>query len=433
MDHTNYEEQLAWYENTVKPYTVRPISIKTRVWHASATKTPPSTNQPKLARSSGSIVQEYTGSSLAIILVFMIIDAKDGNRVILPTVSHEPSKPTHVDENVEQHAIWTTNMETDSEEQENSALLPEAGQAAIGASSYVGCSKPSDEQLIDLSASSQEPLMSNSVAELRIRSPLLRTMSEDTMYFDAANDWESEISAPATAIDTDYSSNISSHSIPQQRTIEERLLLFNQKTFIPNQLESIYADLKKQDILLVMPSGPARDMCYLLPSTLVQTPSHLITIVIATSYASLLEKDTNPTYNSDHVKSAFVSRFQVTREHWIPLSQFQQAILDTTTHKSMIFLLAFEDFSKCKAAIQHLHQCNRLARIVLEDAHCFSQWGTDFHFGYLKIAEKLRGMCPNTPITALTAISNERVLADIMNNLQMPESTTRVFKRSILL
>lgn len=253
------------------------------------------------------------------------------------------------------------------------------------------------------------------------------------MYFDATNEWESEISALATITESEHNnSNIPSH-IPQQQTIEERLSLFNQKTFIPNQLESIHADLNKQDILLVMPSGPARDMCYLLPPTL-QTPSHLMTVVIVASYASLQEKEANPAFNSDHIQSAFVTRFRVSKKHWMPLLQFRQAILNTTTvRKSMVFLLTFDDFSKCKLIVQQLHQCNRLARIVLEDAHCFSQWGTDFHFGYLKIAEKLRDMCPNTPITALTAISNERVLADIMNSVQMPESTTRVFKRSILL
>lgn len=36
--NTNYKEQLAWYESTVKPYAVTPIATKTRVWHASATK-----------------------------------------------------------------------------------------------------------------------------------------------------------------------------------------------------------------------------------------------------------------------------------------------------------------------------------------------------------------------------------------------------------
>ena len=37
---TNYKEQLAWYESTVKPYAVTPIATKTRVWHASAAKFP---------------------------------------------------------------------------------------------------------------------------------------------------------------------------------------------------------------------------------------------------------------------------------------------------------------------------------------------------------------------------------------------------------
>ncbi|EPB88888.1 hypothetical protein HMPREF1544_04278 [Mucor circinelloides 1006PhL] len=336
----------------------------------------------------------------------MTLGLNDENTAI-QSARNDPSEAQ-----VEQPAIWTTNMEPDDNEQENGSSLLEF-QTTVDVENNLLNSKQSDRQLIDPIVSSQEPIISDSVTELRIRSPILRTMSEDTVYFDAANEWDSEISIPTTAIESDYNSNISSN-IPQQRIIEERLSLFNQKAFIPNQLEYIHADLRKQDIVLVMPSGPARDMCYLLPLTL-QKHSHLITIVLVTSYASLQEKDANLSFNSDYIQSAF-------------------AILDTAVvPKSMVYLLSFDDFHKCKSSIKQMHQCNRLARIVLEDAHCFSQWGTEFHFGYLKIAEKLRSMYPNTPITALTAISNERVLADIMNSLQLPEGSTRVFKRSILL
>ncbi|CAO0797999.1 unnamed protein product [Mucor circinelloides] len=355
----------------------------------------------------------------------MTLGLNDENTAI-QSARNEPSEAQ-----VEQPAIWTTNMEPDDNEQENGFSLLEF-QTTVDVENNLLNSKQSDRQLIDPIVSSQEPIISDSVTELRIRSPILRTMSEDTVYFDAANEWDSEISIPTTAIESDYNSNISSN-IPQQRIIEERLSLFNQKAFIPNQLEYIHADLRKQDIVLVMPSGPARDMCYLLPLTL-QKHSHLITIVLVTSYASLQEKDANLSFNSDYIQSAFVSRLRVSRRGWMPSLQFRQAILDTAVvPKSMVYLLSFDDFHKCKSSIKQMHQCNRLARIVLEDAHCFSQWGTEFHFGYLKIAEKLRSMYPNTPITALTAISNERVLADIMNSLQLPEGSTRVFKRSILL
>lgn len=262
-------------------------------------------------------------------------------------------------------------------------------------------------------------------------------MSEDTVYFDASNDWESEISFPMS-IESDNSSKASSSIvtiIPQHQLIEERLGLFNQKAFIANQLESIYADIKNQDILLIMPSGPARDMCYLLPLTL-QQPANLITIVIVPSHGVLLEKNTNPFYNSQYIQASFITRLRGSRRNWLSSLKLGQTILGTQQRNDMkptVYLMTFDDFTKCKTDLQQLYKDKRIARLILEDAHCLSQWGSDFHFGYLKLAEKLRRLFPDTPITALTAIPNERVHIDIMNNLQLQRTTTQVFKRSILL
>ncbi|KAK4515184.1 mitochondrial matrix iron-sulfur protein [Mucor velutinosus] len=141
---TNYKEQLIWYENTVKPYAVRPISVKTRVWHASATKVPSPSKQLKLARSSR--------------------NSNDNNKA-LPTARLEPSKPTRDEASAEQFAIWTTNMETDNEEQESCSSLLKF-QTTIDADSNLKSSKQSDKHLIDLNASNQKPIISDSVAEV---------------------------------------------------------------------------------------------------------------------------------------------------------------------------------------------------------------------------------------------------------------------------
>ncbi|KAI8644310.1 hypothetical protein BD408DRAFT_430718 [Parasitella parasitica] len=417
--NTNYKEQLTWYENTVKPYAVTPIAIKTRVWHASATKP---YEQPKLARSSENYEKDDSNRTVR-------------NRALKEQEAHNP-------------CVWATNMEADGKGKLSTLLEFDTRSVVDKEPETI----PSEEkQPAGVDADHQKSGFMDPVAKLRIRhmklsnrekipngalnspsrSSVTRAMSEDAFYFDASNEWESETSFPTSA-DPNPDDSDKTFIVPQQQRIEERLALFHQKAFMANQLDSIYAHLDNENLLIVMPSGPARDMCYLLPATLQHNP-FLVTIVIVPSLSSLLAKETNPSFNLEQVQSYFVTRFRnLKRNWWIPTVEFKQTIVQAL-QKPTVYLMTFDDFSKCTLDIKQLHQNGRITRFVLEDAHCVSQWGTDFHFGYLRAAEKITSIYPNTPITALTAVSNERVLLDIVNNLQLQYGSTRVFKRSILL
>ena len=70
----------------------------------------------------------------------------------------------------------------------------------------------------------------------------------------------------------------------------------------------------------------------------------------------------------------------------------------------------------------------RVSLIVVDEAHCISQWGYDFRPSYLKVAA-LRGIVgENVPVLALTASATPEVTADIMRCLHFKEP--RVFARS---
>lgn len=60
---------------------------------------------------------------------------------------------------------------------------------------------------------------------------------------------------------------------------------------------------------------------------------------------------------------------------------------------------------------------NRVGLLVVDEAHCISDWGHDFRPDYRRLVNVLRRMPPNLPILGTTATANNRVLNDIRSQL----------------
>ena len=61
-----------------------------------------------------------------------------------------------------------------------------------------------------------------------------------------------------------------------------------------------------------------------------------------------------------------------------------------------------------------LGQCGLL---VIDEAHCVSDWGFDFRPDYQRLTRTLLALAPGTPVLATTATANERVTADVAAQL----------------
>src|SRR3712207_885897 len=59
----------------------------------------------------------------------------------------------------------------------------------------------------------------------------------------------------------------------------------------------------------------------------------------------------------------------------------------------------------------------RSGLVVVDEAHCISDWGHDFRPDYRRIRDLLAGLPPGTPVLATTATANARVTADVAEQL----------------
>ena len=76
--------------------------------------------------------------------------------------------------------------------------------------------------------------------------------------------------------------------------------------------------------------------------------------------------------------------------------------------------LGNDDFvSRCLLPI-----ANAVGLFVVDEAHCISDWGHDFRPDYRRIVRILRALPPNIPVLATTATANDRVVRDIVAQLE---------------
>jgi ATP-dependent DNA helicase RecQ len=66
--------------------------------------------------------------------------------------------------------------------------------------------------------------------------------------------------------------------------------------------------------------------------------------------------------------------------------------------------------------------------LVVDEAHCISDWGHDFRPDYRRIADVLAGLAPDVPVLAATATANQRVEADVAGQIG---ERTRTFRGSL--
>lgn len=191
---------------------------------------------------------------------------------------------------------------------------------------------------------------------------------------------------------------------------------FHLRGFRMNQLEAIDATLGGKDTFVLMPTGGGKSLCYQLPSVVSSGSTRGVTIVIS-PLLSLMQDQV------EHLQRLQIKAHLLNGGTQKEERQWMMSTLSGSRAEEHIQLLYItpEMINKSQAltrTLERLHSRQRLARIVIDEAHCVSQWGHDFRPDYKELGE-IRNLLPGVPMMALTATATENVKVDVIHNLKM--------------
>lgn len=189
-------------------------------------------------------------------------------------------------------------------------------------------------------------------------------------------------------------------------------------SFRPPQDDIIQHALERKDTLVLLPTGGGKSICFQIPALMTDGICIVVSPLIA------LIKDQVEQLNNRGIKAAAI--FSGMKKTEIDIT------LDNCVYGNFKFLYVSPERLKTPIFLERSRKMS-ISYLVIDEAHCISQWGYDFRPPYLEILA-FKNTLPNITTMALTASATEVVKEDIINKLLLskPVIFTSSFGRSNL-
>ena len=192
--------------------------------------------------------------------------------------------------------------------------------------------------------------------------------------------------------------------------------IFGFSKFKGQQEKIISTLLNKNSLMVIMPTGAGKSLCFQLPALLSKGTALVVSPLIA-----LMKNQVDvirSLYSNDGIAHVLNSSLNN--------SQIANVKDDIKNGITKLLYVAPESLAK-KEYIDFLSRAN-ISFLAVDEAHCISEWGHDFRPEYRNLKSILNRIKIDIPIIALTATATKKVQEDIIKNLGILDAV--LFKSS---
>ena len=175
-------------------------------------------------------------------------------------------------------------------------------------------------------------------------------------------------------------------------------------SFRPMQEDIVRTALDGRDVLAILPTGGGKSVCFQVPGMIREGIAIVVTPLIA------LMKDQVQNLTGKGIRAICINAGMSRRE--------VDTALNNALYGDFKFLYVSPERLGTRLFQGYVREMN-VSYIVVDEAHCISQWGYDFRPDYLQIG-KLRELV-DAPVIALTATATPKVAEDIMDKLRFED------------
>ncbi|KAF5334309.1 hypothetical protein D9611_014135 [Ephemerocybe angulata] len=186
----------------------------------------------------------------------------------------------------------------------------------------------------------------------------------------------------------------------------ERVLkyTFKYSSYKGKQKEIVGAAVAGKDVFVLAPTGMGKSLCFQIPAIAANAMVSPLLSLMQNQVEALRDKGVSVA----SLCSATDKKEKAETEKDLASNSPETRILYVTPER-----LKMKEFL---CLLDNLQQNGKLNRLVVDEAHCISEWGHDFRGDYRRLGN-FRENYPDVPIMALTATATEDVKRDIIRNL----------------